>query len=397
MRTLLKEEFQKEFLIYKKLNASKPALTCIAMVESDNKIPFPVFLKETDAKRAEIYDKLTGLWNPYIADTYEVLKVTDSDKSDTPRYFAVTEYVTATGSPNNESISLAEYIKRNGAVSEKMALVLCIQLCTGLKEFHEKGFVHRDLKPDNLMISHYDFDNMQIKIVDFGGAKWNNPDKHADTTVVGTLGYQTPESLAVPATDQSDIYSIGCILNYLLTGQEPGLIRYKGNHYIENIIEIATNNDPCDRYTNVTEMQKALEHQSLVILGCSGSAFSSFVTLAAVIIFSATRSGCSVSVRPVCSDTSLGFLNSTLAIKNSNASTATVTTLENSRGLFPRRTIDSLIGSVISFRFTSIIFGSGTPLINAISTALFHSRRFWLSASISCAFGLFFPIFFVAR
>ena len=84
MRTLLKEEFQKEFLIYKKLNASKPALTCIAMVESDNKIPFPVFLKETDAKRAEIYDKLTGLWNPYIADTYEVLKVTDSDKSDTP-------------------------------------------------------------------------------------------------------------------------------------------------------------------------------------------------------------------------------------------------------------------------------------------------------------------------
>ena len=95
MRTLLKEEFQKEFLIYKKLNASKPALTCIAMVESDNKIPFPVFLKETDAKRAEIYDKLTGLWNPYIADTYEVLKVTDSDKSDTPRYFAVTEYVTA--------------------------------------------------------------------------------------------------------------------------------------------------------------------------------------------------------------------------------------------------------------------------------------------------------------
>ena len=80
-----------------------------------------------------------------------------------------------------------------------------------------------------------------------------------------------------------------------------------------------------------------------------------------------------------------------------NASTATVTTLENNRGLFPRRAMDSLIGSVISFRFTSIIFDSGTPLINAISTALFHSRRFWLSASISCAFGLFFPIFFVAR
>lgn len=261
MRTLLKEDFQKEFLIYKRQDSSKSTLTCIAMVEGTDKNPFPVFLKETDAKRAEIYNKLTGLWNPYIADTYEVLEVTDPDNPDAPRYFSVTEYVTATGSPDNESISLTEYIKRNGAVSERTALVLCTQLCIGLREFHEKGFVHRDLKPDNLMISHYDSDNMQIKIVDFGGAKWNNPDKHADTTVVGTLGYQAPESLAVPATDQSDIYSIGCILNYLLTGQEPGLIRYKGNHYIENIIEIATSNDPYDRYTNVTEMQKALEHQ----------------------------------------------------------------------------------------------------------------------------------------
>ena len=262
MRTLLKEDFPKEFLIYKRLDSSKATLTCIAMVEDDDKIPFPVFLKEIDAKRAEIYDKLTGLWNPYIADTYEVLEVTDSDNSDVPRYFVVTEYATATGSPDNESISLAEYIKRNGAVSERTALVLCTQLCIGLREFHERGFVHRDLKPDNLMISHYDSDNMQIKIVDFGGAKWNNPDKHADTTVVGTLGYQAPESLAVPATEQSDIYSIGCILNYLLTGQEPGLIRYRGNHYIENIIEIATSNDPYGRYTNVTEMQKAIEHQT---------------------------------------------------------------------------------------------------------------------------------------
>ena len=66
MRTLLKEEFQKEFLIYKKLNASKPALTCIAMVESDNKIPFPVFLKETDAKRAEFMINLPGCGIPIL-------------------------------------------------------------------------------------------------------------------------------------------------------------------------------------------------------------------------------------------------------------------------------------------------------------------------------------------
>lgn len=105
MRTLLKEDFQKEFLIYKRLDSSKSTLTCIAMVEGTDKNPFPVFLKETDVKRAEIYDKLTRLWNPHIADTYEVLKVTNSDKPDVPRYFAVTEYVTATGSPNNESIS----------------------------------------------------------------------------------------------------------------------------------------------------------------------------------------------------------------------------------------------------------------------------------------------------
>ena len=230
MRTLLKEEFQKEFLIYKKLNASKPALTCIAMVESDNKIPFPVFLKETDAKRAEIYDKLTGLWNPYIADTYEVLKVTDSDKSDTPRYFAVTEYVTATGSPNNESISLAEYIKRNGAVSEKMALVLCIQLCTGLKEFHEKGFVHRDLKPENVLASP---DGTIVKIIDFD---WVH--LHASNVTVmlrreqkGTPGYADPRYWnSYICHPEMDIYSAGLVLYFIYTGKH----HFYGSEEIKN-------------------------------------------------------------------------------------------------------------------------------------------------------------------
>lgn len=143
---------------------------------------------------------------------------------------------------------------------------ICTQICEGLTEFHKKGFVHRDLKPDNIMISKYDIEQPQIKIIDFGGAKRIDIYKYSDTTVIGTLGYQAPESLSSTTTKQADIYSIGCILNFMLTGHEPGISRYKGDHYIVNIIEKAANEDHSHRYADVTAMQKASEHELRVKL-----------------------------------------------------------------------------------------------------------------------------------
>ena len=227
--------------------------TFTAMLDRPDDTPLTVVLKEMNEKRASVYEALCKIWNPYIAETYEVIKFDD-------RYIAVTEYVCANGS-DKETLTLSEYVELLGALDKKAALSVCVQICEGLEEFHKQGFVHRDLKPDNIMISDCTGDIPKIKIVDFGGAKAVDMRNIPDTTVVGTLGYQAPETISSNATNRSDIYSIGCILSSLLTGKEPGLAHYSGDHYITAIIEKATNEDPSHRYADVTVLKKALTHE----------------------------------------------------------------------------------------------------------------------------------------
>lgn len=223
MKTLTREQMNTEYLIYKNLTPDKKYKTFIAMKEHSNGSLYPVILKEMDKKRAAIYQNLSQMWNPYIADVYDIFQLTPSNSLEDECCIAVTEYVIAEENPEEECLSLAQFVDKHGKLPESTALFITIQICKGLQEFHKNGFVHRDLKPDNIMICKYDTEYPAIKIIDFGGAKEINITKHADTTVIGTLGYQPPESISSHTTNQSDIYSIGCILNFMLTGHEPGI------------------------------------------------------------------------------------------------------------------------------------------------------------------------------
>lgn len=261
MKTLTREQMNTEYLIYKNLTPDKKYKTFIAMKEHSNGSLYPVILKEMDKKRAAIYQNLSQMWNPYIADVYDIFQLTPSNSLEDECCIAVTEYVIAEENPEEECLSLAQFVDKHGKLPESTALFITIQICKGLQEFHKNGFVHRDLKPDNIMICKYDTEYPAIKIIDFGGAKEINITKHADTTVIGTLGYQPPESISSHTTNQSDIYSIGCILNFMLTGHEPGIQQYKKKHHIVTIIEKATNEDSSHRYSNVSVLQKNLEHE----------------------------------------------------------------------------------------------------------------------------------------
>lgn len=257
MRHMTKEEFEEEFFIIKELSADKEEKTYLAMKEFSDGIPVTLVLKEISEKAADIYSHLCGMWNPYIAETYEIFTVTENEKT---RHIAVTECVYAENSPDDEYMSLFDFVMQNGKLSEKTALSVSVQICRGLCDFHKKGFVHRDLKPENIMISKYDLQNPEIKIIDFGGAKHLDFYKNVDMTVIGTLGYQAPETISSKTTKHSDIYSIGCILNFMLTQKEPALCEYNKKYGIVKIIEKATNEDPSHRYGSVTDMQKEMEH-----------------------------------------------------------------------------------------------------------------------------------------
>ncbi len=105
-------------------------------------------------------------------------------------------------------------------------LRLSSQVCDGLQHAHRKGVVHRDLKPSNIMLMDTEESADVVKIVDFGLAKLTAAEceKHLTQTgtIVGTPLYMSPEQCRGMELDhRSDIYSLGCVLYYALTGKEP--------------------------------------------------------------------------------------------------------------------------------------------------------------------------------
>jgi serine/threonine protein kinase len=126
-------------------------------------------------------------------------------------YFITMEYVSGE--------NLKASLRRVGPLSVGKALHIADQICSGLEEAHRLGFIHRDLKPQNIMI---DRDGV-VRIMDFGIAR----DLAAagltdDGQMVGTLEYMSPEQLeGKKADERSDIYSFGVILYEMMTGRIP--------------------------------------------------------------------------------------------------------------------------------------------------------------------------------
>ena len=126
-----------------------------------------------------------------------------------------------------EGFQLSQIIKARGHLDIEVACALFVQVCKGLEYAHSKGVVHRDMKPDNIIVA--DADNpeaMLVKIVDFGIAKHNLGDIPSALTktgeLFGTPAYMSPEQcLGQTVDDRSDIYSVGCVLFEALTGTPP--------------------------------------------------------------------------------------------------------------------------------------------------------------------------------
>jgi serine/threonine protein kinase len=230
----------------------------------------PVILKEMDEKRAQIYYALSKQWNPHIANVYSVHLLSNSTVLENgltkQLYLAVTECVTN----QNASTTLTDYIRNNGFLDEKSALLLCIQICDGLRELHKAGFIHKDLKPDNIMVSDKidSYGLPLIKIIDFGVAE--RAEHLSDETIIksiiedaGTDGYSPHDKKVTP---RWDVYSIGCILNFMLTGHTPDMDIYRSSWSVRRIIEHATD-DFSARYGSVTLLSRALAHEAR--LGCT--------------------------------------------------------------------------------------------------------------------------------
>ncbi|MDR1169688.1 MAG: protein kinase [Prevotellaceae bacterium] len=128
--------------------------------------------------------------------------------------YLVMEYV--------EGETIEQYVKRRGVLSEREAVLLFVDILSALEYAHEKGYVHRDIKPNNIMIR----PGGSPCLLDFGIAKdmkRTSSGSGLTTTfgmTIGTVGYMSPEQAEGLSIDhRSDIYSLGCVLFYMLTGQ----------------------------------------------------------------------------------------------------------------------------------------------------------------------------------
>ena len=125
--------------------------------------------------------------------------------------------------PYYKGETLGARIKR-GSLEIGEAIDIAHQVATGLAKSHEKGIVHRDIKPGNILIT----DDEQVKIVDFGLAKLAGHTKITRTgTTVGTVYYMSPQQALGEEVDaRSDVFSLGVVLYELVTGHLP----FKGDH-----------------------------------------------------------------------------------------------------------------------------------------------------------------------
>ena len=176
-----------------------------------------------------------------------------------------------------EGITLKDYISKKGKLTVKEATSIAIQVSMGLEAAHNRNIVHRDIKPQNIIIS----TDGKVKVTDFGIARVASSNT-ISTNAMGSVHYSSPEQVRGGYSDfKSDIYSLGITMYEMVTGRVPfdgdttvaiaikhlqdEMIppsQYVGNlpHSLEEIILKCTQKSPDRRYSTLAELINDLKH-----------------------------------------------------------------------------------------------------------------------------------------
>lgn len=150
--------------------------------------------------------------------------------------------------------NLDKIVYNKMGVDPKIAEKWMVQLCKGVEELHNRNIIHRDITPNNVMI---DYEG-NIKLIDFNISREKKQNATRDTTVMGTAGYASPEQFGFTQTGfGADIYAMGVLLNFMLTGKMPNEKLCSGKY--ASIVKKATQIKEEDRYSNVYQMELALQ------------------------------------------------------------------------------------------------------------------------------------------
>lgn len=219
-----------------------------------------------------------------------IVKVLDFGVSDGSKPYMVMELFAG--------ITLADYLREHDSVNEGAAVPLFEQITHALRYAHEKGVFHRDVKPNNLILTGNSHSGFAVQIIDFGVASIDAESQEVETdlgtTVTGTPNYMSPDQAkGLPYDARSEIYSVGCVMYEAMTGRVPFsgettmeiLSRHANeeptppselcaiSNALQRIILRCLEKEPGDRFQDMNALLLALNSigQSATTDGASGS------------------------------------------------------------------------------------------------------------------------------
>ena len=184
----------------------------------------------------EVYQKLLDYTCPNLPTVYEVAR------------------------EGEENLVLEEFIQgdtlgfllRDALFTPEETKKIVRQVCRALWVLHSIGAVHRDVKPENIILR-----NSGAVLIDFDAARFHKPEVDTDTHVLGTTGFAAPEQYGLSQSDlRTDIYSVGILINVMLTGEHPSKRLAEGR--MGRIVDRCTHVNPQRRYKNVLRLMEAL-------------------------------------------------------------------------------------------------------------------------------------------
>ena len=184
--------------VYKAMDHKLNRFVAIKVLKSDYRSD-ETFIKKflSEAQAA------AGLMHPNVVNVYDV-------GQDRGLYYMVMELV--------EGITLKDYIEKKGKLSAKETISIAIQMVTGIQAAHNCHIIHRDIKPQNIIISK----EGKVKVTDFGIARATTSTQTISTSVMGSVHYTSPEQARGGIVDEkSDLYSAGITMYEMITGHVP--------------------------------------------------------------------------------------------------------------------------------------------------------------------------------
>ena len=182
------------------------------------------------------YEKLKHIRCENLPEIYDVLEMEDGQ-------IVLEEYI--------DGITVAQ-VMETGKYRSSGAKKVIQGLCNALTVLHDRGIIHRDVKPENVMIEK----SGRVVLIDLNASRIESY-ASKDTVIMGTVGYASPEQLGLSQTDaRTDIYAAGVLYNVMLTGQHPSVTIAPGK--AGRIVRKCTAVNIGDRYQTATALWSAL-------------------------------------------------------------------------------------------------------------------------------------------